>query len=139
MKELIYYPGQDYDRLKFRKTYDWVDAHSDNRTPEDYPYGFSPYWLQRPEARVHAEWVYSDRMSQWDYEKFKHARQESEFNISYNFNFEACKKLIQIYYEGKYQCVGYALCCNVSSGYPIGMFALAEYSEYPRKETSHGN
>jgi hypothetical protein len=102
--------------------YDWVDTNN-TRTPEDYPYSFDAHFKWRDSLKD-ATVVYSDRMWQWDYDLAKWAF--NGLGQRGNYTKQQCKDIIDAYYQGKYKCVGYALCCNQSSGYEIGIFYIKE-------------
>lgn len=102
--------------------YDWVDP-TQTRTPENYPYSFDAHYIWRENLKG-ASGVYSDRMWEWDREKAKMAFDGVGQRAIRDK--QKTKKVIEKYYDGKYECVGYALCCNVSNGYEIGIFYLKE-------------
>lgn len=104
------------------KRYDWVSPDQ-NRTPEEYPYSFSAHYLWREDDMKYAAPIYADRMWQWDFDKAKVAFGNSQRGYRTK---EECKKIIESYYKGQYECVGYALSCNVSNGYEIGIFYVRE-------------
>lgn len=116
--------GNALDRLK--SMYDWTDEHSRMRTPQAHPYGFDGHFKWRDfdknKTPKGLDMVYSDRMNQWDSEKYKEAFAGSGW--IQGLDKKTSKEVIEKYYDGKYECVGYAVCCNVSNGYPIGMFYL---------------
>lgn len=107
------------------RRYDWVDPFC-TRTPEDHPYSYSAHYLWRTFADdakpPGMAAIYSDRMARWDHDKYRAAMQGRGFIEG--LSRQACEEVIESYHDGKFRCVGYAVCCNVSSGYPIGIFFI---------------
>lgn len=110
-----------YYAYAFGNHYDWVDP-SRTRSPEEYPYSFDAHYIWRDDL-TGATPIYSDRMWEWDWEKAKAAFKNNQRGRRVKHE---CKEIIERYYDGKYECVGYALCCNVSNGYEIGIFYVRE-------------
>lgn len=108
-----------YFRYANGERYDWVDRNH-TRTPEKYPYSFDAHYLWRDDLSESTS-VYSDRMWQWDHEAAKYAFSNNQRGRRSR---EECKDIIKKYYKGVYECVGYALCCNQSNGYEIGIFFI---------------
>lgn len=100
--------------------YDWVDPDR-TRTPEEYPYNFDAHFKWREDLEG-ADVVYSDRMWQSDWDLAKWAF--NGLGQRGNYTRQQCKDIVDAYYQGRYECVGYALACNQSSGYEIGMFYI---------------
>lgn len=107
--------------------YDWCWP-CQQRTREQYPYSYDAHYKWRdfdkdnpPEGM---DCIYSDRMMQWDYEKYEAARQKVDAGWIENISREKAEGIIDAYYDGKYKCVGFAACCNVSNGYGIGIFFI---------------
>jgi len=108
-------------------TYDWVSSDWEYpKTPEQYPYSFDSYYVWRDfdktELSDEIETVYSDRMYQWNYEKAKTVFKGKQ--ILNNLNKKECKKIVKEYFGSDTKCIGYALSCNISNGYPIGVFFI---------------
>ncbi|WP_156883599.1 hypothetical protein [Salipiger mucosus] len=111
---------------------DWVDERSScNRTPREAPYGYSAHFKWRefdkrnPPEGIDA--VHSDRMQQWNAEKYRAAFKGKGWIDA--LSKEKCKNAIRTYYDGKYECIGYAVECNVSNGYPVGLFFLKKVAD----------
>jgi hypothetical protein len=110
--------------------YDWVlSPASEQRTPEAYPYAYSPYYLFRdaPKGSMGikgATSVYTDRMRDEDPEKARLALKEFGFCRPKGDVRQICKEAAQIFWGPKVKCLGYALGCNQSSGNPHGIFFL---------------
>lgn len=116
------------------KTYDWCFGGS--RTPESHPYSYDAFYVWRDFDKDDMSGIggeYSDRLQQWEPEKYAHARREAGMGAIENVTREQARKFIKAYYGGKYECVGYARCCNVSSGYGLGIFYIREVVKKRKK------
>ena len=109
--------------------YDW--AGDGRRTREEYPYSFSAHYIFRDGAKVRfgiegADGFYTDRMRSWEPEKFERAMKGFGFygTLPSGNAKVACNRAAKIYFGEDAECVGYALDCNVSNGYPIGIFFI---------------
>ncbi|GHB33689.1 hypothetical protein GCM10007094_23110 [Pseudovibrio japonicus] len=113
----------DTDFMGRPSTYDWVEP-GQTRTPEEYPYNFDAHFKWREfDKLAHDEprqVFYSDRMLSWDYEKYMESFGSHGWLTS--LTKEQCKKAVETYFGASQECVGFALCCNQSTGYPIGIF-----------------
>jgi hypothetical protein len=114
------------------RMYDWVDP-SDQRTREEYPYNFSSHYLFCDGDRgqfgiVGADAVFTDRMRQQDREKASLALKGfSDFGTRPPGDIrKSCRKAVRLFCGPGVKCVGYALTCNQSSGYPIGIFFIQQ-------------
>jgi hypothetical protein len=121
MENNMYYS----DGTSFKIMYDWVDPNK-NSSPEESPYSFDAFYIWRDfdkeNMAKNISVFYTDRMFQWDYEKAKRAF-EGRKGIE-TLTKDDCIKITKKYFGNKARCVGYALCCNVSNGYPIGMLFI---------------
>lgn len=112
------------------RQYDWCWPGG-TRTRESHPYSFDAHFIWKdwkgPNDKEACDVVYSDRMWQWDREKadkaFALVQRGQRIG---DLRKDACSKIIESYYDGKYECAAYALCCNQSTGYEIGIFWLRE-------------
>jgi len=107
-----------------REPYDWVTSGS-TRTPEEYPYSHSEYYLWRTFASGDAtvEAYYTDRMRSWDAEKYTAATANKMTNWhSVPISKVAADEIVKAYFGSSYVCVGIAQSMNVSNGYPLGVF-----------------
>ncbi len=126
--------GEDllFDRV------DWVDEHCSKRTRQEYPYSYDAHYTFRdfdkkkqPEG---LDAVYSDRMRYWDPDAFEKACKAVKKGWLENLTKSEAKKFIEVYYAGKYKCLGHAACCNVSSGYGIGLFFIVPEEKTTRRK-----
>ena len=93
--------------------------HVPSRTKSSHPYNYDPitFFQNGDEDQVY---VYSDRMQQWDYEKFNKAI-EGKGEMAFRWaDKEAVTQFMRSYYDD----VGLTVCsvvemCNASSGYPL--------------------
>lgn len=104
--------------------YDWLDDNS-TRTPEEYPYSHSEYYLWRDfhgPAPSSVSAYYTDRMRQWDGDKYRRATDGKMRNFhSVPINRQAAQEIVRDYFGADFECVGVAQSMNVSSGYPLGI------------------
>lgn len=101
--------------------YDFVHKNS-CYTPECRPYNFSEYYLfNMKEKNTKYEAVYSDRMNQWDYEKFKRALDIVGSGMDW-FDPNKAEKFMSAYYGRAIEVAAMARGCNQSSGYPYFIF-----------------
>jgi len=107
---------------------DWCFGES-GRSPREAPYGYDAHFAWRhfdkrnPPANMHS--VYSDRMQQWDPEKFALARKAAGENCWIeNLTPDAARRFVEVYYDGTQECIGFGRCCNQATGYGIGLFYI---------------
>jgi hypothetical protein len=113
------------------KQYDWVSPSS-TRTPEDYPYSHSEYYLWREFEKGDgtAEAYYTDRMQSWDDEKYRAATKDRMTNWgSVPKSRSAAQEVVREYFGKEFECVGIAQSMNVSNGYPLGVFYIRKMGE----------
>lgn len=117
----------DLNQIIYYATTDFCDQ-SATRERRAHPYSFDAHYIWRNfnknKIPKRIGTVYSDRLMQWNVEKYKEAFDGQGWIDQ--LTKEQCIKAIDIYYTGKYKCVGYAVACNVSSGYPLGVFYIEE-------------
>jgi hypothetical protein len=105
--------------------YDFVDPQR-RKTLEEFPYSYSDHYLWRNFERGETEGIesaYTDRMNQWDPEKWKRAAGGRMRNYgSTPVNQAAAQKVVKIYFGAEFECCGFIQSVNVSSGYPLGVF-----------------
>lgn len=113
------------DGLSLSYFYDWINPEK-NSTPEDYPFSFDAFYLWRDFDKHNKpnglDIIYTDRMYQWDYDKATKAFEG--YRDIRNLTKDDCMMIAKKYFGNETQCIGYALCCNASNGYPIGMFII---------------
>jgi len=108
----------------YNSRYNFCFPSSDNRTPEQAPYGYDPYFIWGDQDTVKgADAVYSDRLSQWDYDKNSQCvrdhlptgRNDYAWRTA---NQKQASAYMTAYYGKPYRAVAIAEGCNVSNGYP---------------------
>lgn len=120
--------------------YDWCfDSGLELHGPDSRPYGFDAYFIWRDFDKndeedmkgIHS--VYSDRMREWNPEKYEAARKGKDLGWMDRLDRKKAVTFIKEYYDGKYECVGFGRACNVSNGYPLGIFFLKEKKAKKKK------
>jgi hypothetical protein len=103
--------------------YRWVEPNmpGHQRTKEEYPYAYSAHYLFG-ERSDDASAVYSDRLSQWDHDKFKSALGELSRKHFNQFSPKDCSDFLSRYFGREVECVALAEECNVGNGYPLWIF-----------------
>lgn len=110
---------------------DWVYPERENRTRADWPYSYSDHFLWRDGSReslkdAHAE--YSDRMQQWDGDKWRGACAEAPRTQVTHWGQDACTKFLTAYFGRPVTACALSEGCNVSSGYPYWVFWFRDVS-----------
>ena len=98
------------------------------RTPYSHPYNFDQHviWVSKDfdKNKIYSA-EYSDRMLEWDREKFARCIQEIFRNQKTYFddrNPKDIEKFLIKYFGHKLKLVAIEKCCNISTGYPIWIF-----------------
>lgn len=110
----------------FELNEDWCNEYGPKRSPREYPYSYSAHYVWRDfdkkEMPKNISPIYSDRMKMWDRDKYMAVTKDTGWieDISQS----QAKNIIESYYDGKYECVGFARECNVSNGYGVGIFFI---------------
>lgn len=98
------------------------------RTPFSHPYNFDQYVIWKSEEfdknKIYSA-EYSDRMLEWDIEKFTKCAEEVFGNQGQFFddrNPKDIEKFLIKYFGQNLKLVAIEKCCNPSSGYPIWIF-----------------
>lgn len=100
--------------------YDWVNEN-ETRSPEVYPYSFSSHYIWKLDETDGCDVIWADRLFDQDYEKATKAFGEYRSTSNY-ISPIAANHILKEFYGKKVDVVAYGLSCNVSNGYPIGMF-----------------
>ena len=112
--------------IRFFSSYMNLDGVPVERNKIDYPYSYDPYvqW----ESDDNKEWdssVYSDRLMQWDFNKFNTCCQQVFGDEGQYFSNREPKKIEQflsLYFEYPIKLIIIQEGCNVSNGYPYWIF-----------------
>lgn len=109
-------------------------GNSVERTPYTHPYNFDQHVIWKSEdfdkTKVYSA-EYSDRMLEWNREKFARCTQEVFKNQSQYFDNRKPKdieKFLIKYFEHNLKLVAIEKCCNFSTGYPIWIFYFEDLS-----------
>lgn len=109
-----------------------LDGKPVERGPNEYPYSYDPFVVFKSTTFDKSDsYVYSDRMMQWDRDKFAKACEEVWNNTGQMFHSrtpEEIERFLSIYFDKEVELTLIMECCNVSNGYPYWMFAL-KYKE----------
>ena len=106
---------------------DYVFPNAQNFSPEERPYGFSPYflWKSKKFDISKANGVDSDRLHQWKPDRFKAALDAAGGRLSTLRGVQA-SLFLSTFYEKPITALAVARGCNVSSGYEIYSFFFQE-------------
>jgi hypothetical protein len=101
----------------------WVSTDPDRqREQHDHPYSYSEFFIYGDRQVIRSkglEAVYSDRLQQWDYEKYERCCEEHPKAWRRPVGDRAAMSAWMTAYMGKpVDVVALAEGCNVSSGYP---------------------
>lgn len=103
-----------------------LDGKEIKRTPISHPYSYEPFvqWIgDYHKEKSHS--VYSDRMFQWDSEKYNNYCEEIFGNHGQYFDNRDPNKINQFlnkYFGKEIKLTAILQCCNVSSGFPYWRF-----------------
>lgn len=105
------------------------------RTPYSHPYSFDQHviWISEDfeKNKIYSA-EYSDRMLEWDREKFARCIQEIFGNQRQAFDDRDPKDIESFlikYFGHKLKLVAIEKCCNLSTGYPICIFHYEDVSK----------
>jgi len=121
-KPKVTYPTGWGDEVYYHDE-DGFICHIPPRTEFSHPYSFDPIVLFYT-GKEHQRADYSDRLQQWDYDKFKKCMEEAG-NVSGELHFrwgnrDQVTKLMRLYYDDpKLEVVKVVKQCNANSGYPL--------------------
>lgn len=146
-----HFSGHDYEMIGgmniARKRYDWMFTDDSNSvTPEQNRYAYDAHYLWRDFADKTDipphDSVYTDRMRQWDYEKYEAAfdRDSTEFGKLGNLGSwglriqrRDAQIIVKRYFGEDAVCIGYGIDTNRSTGYELGIF-LVQRTKHIRGE-----
>jgi hypothetical protein len=105
-----------------------VGEHLGPRSKQQYPYSYDPLLVYRRYAKLPAEThaVYSDRLRQWDFDKFRALSRTHFGNEGDSFHSRKPAKieafLREWFEQPELQLVRVEEHCNVSNGFPVWVF-----------------
>lgn len=123
--------GYEQGKLYFDSRFVDLNGKPIERTPLSYPYNYDEYVIWKDEIFNEEECsaVYSDRLFQWDYEKYNKCCQEVFKNQGQQFYEREPKeieKFLGMYFEKEIKLTAITQGCNQSSGYPYWVFFYKE-------------
>lgn len=119
--------GYEQGKLYYDSRFVDLNGKPIERTPLSYPYNYDEYVIWKDENFNEEECsaVYSDRLFQWDYEKYNKCCQEVFKNQGQQFYEREPKeieKFLGMYFEREVKLTAVIQGCNQSSGYPYWVF-----------------
>ena len=109
-----------------------IDGVPVERTPYSHPYSYDEYVIYKDESYDKTDdWVYSDRLLQWNRTIFVNAVKavwpgKSSSQMFYDKKPEDLNKFLSLYFGKKVKLTAVMQGCNISSGYPYWIFAYKE-------------
>ena len=99
------------------------------RTPREYPYSYDPFQVFKDPAWTDRDAVvYSDRMHQWDWEKYDRCSEKVWNDRRQSFSGREpaeIERFLQLYFEDPtLMLTGIEAGCNYSNGYPFWVFYM---------------
>lgn len=104
-----------------------IDGNPVKRNREQYPYSYDAYvvWKNNYNKGKGYGVVYSDRLFQWNSERYNKCCKSiwgNEGQHFHNRNPEDIESFLSLYYDSKVKLVVVMEGCNVSNGYPYWIF-----------------
>ncbi len=94
------------------------------RTKKQYPYSYEPYCVYKDDYQLTDSTVYSDRLFEWDSQKFMECYHSIWGTKSQSFNKDPkeIEQFLSLYYGETVHITGIEIACNFSTGYPYWVF-----------------
>lgn len=102
-----------------------IDGIPVKRTIQEYPYSYDPFLIWSNNYHKDDHVLYSDRLYQWNFEKFNRCCYKVWKNMGQWFDERSPKsieKFLSLYLEKPICLTGIEQGCNVSNGYPYWIF-----------------
>jgi hypothetical protein len=103
-----------------------LEGNPVKRTKEDYPYSYDSFVVWKENyCKEKSNVVYSDRLLQWDYNKFGECCMEvwgNQGQMFYDRNPKDIEAFLSKYFSKEIKLTVIMEGCNVSNGYPIWTF-----------------
>lgn len=110
----------------YNSSYYDIYGHPVQKTKDEYPYSYDTFVIWKKEYRKNkSQTVYSDRLKQWDAEKYNNCCQTVWDNHGQYFDRrtpEEIERFLSLYLEKRIKLTAITQGCNVSSGYPYWVF-----------------
>ena len=111
-----------------------LDGKPVKRTPFSHPYNYDKYvtWKSKDFNKEKYSAVYSDRLFQWDWEKYNKCCKEVFKNTGQFFDKREPKeieKFLSLYFNKEIKLTAVAQGCNQATGYPFWVFFYEKVEE----------
>lgn len=116
-----------FNNMGFYSTSPYVDWNDKpvERTPDKFRYSYDAYVIYK-KSEEYNQTVYSDRLHQWDYEKYNRLSEKHFGNQGQYWNNRDTDKIeafLRDYYDKpELELIGIMEGCNASSGFPYWIF-----------------
>lgn len=113
-----------------------MDGFPVEKPKDKYPYGYSPFRIFRRNWSRNDKSVDSDRLFEWDSEKYNKLSKEVFGNAGQNFGNrypEEIQQFLQLYLGRRVLITGIMECCNAGNGYPYWTFYYKDYGPLKRR------
>lgn len=107
------------------------------RPKSEYPYSYDPFRIYRRCYSCKDSAVDSDRMFEWDPEKFNQCCTEIWGNTGQNFTVRhpaEIERFLERYFGKRILLTGVMECCNMSNGYPYWTFYYRDYGPIKKEK-----
>lgn len=104
-----------------------LDGNPVKETPRSSPYRYDSFvvWKDRDFDKKKCDAVYSDRLFQWDNEKYNKCHKEvfnDEGQYFYQTDPKKIEKFLSLYFEEEIKLTAIMEGCNVANGFPCWTF-----------------
>lgn len=116
-----------------------LDGKPVKRTPWTDPYSYDEFVLHKSKDfnEITTYWVYSDRLMEWNYERFESACEAVWHNrgqLFYNRTPKDINKFLNLYFGKEVGLTAVVQGCNGSNGCPYWIFGYEAYYDDPEEE-----
>lgn len=109
-----------------RLTFLDIEGNIVKRNPYTNPYNYDEYVIWKKGCKIdRSTAVYSDRLQQWDSEKFNKCKSKINGEFSYD-NPKTVETFLSLYFEQEIELTAIVQGCNQSSGFPYWVFYYKE-------------
>lgn len=122
--------NDDWFKNPFGHMYLDLDGNPVERIKEEYPYSYDTYVVWKKDYKQGAgNTVYSDRLWQWNYQKYNDCCQRvwgDQAQVFYDRVPEDIQKFLSLYFNKEVKLTVIMQGCNVSNGYPYWVFIFED-------------
>lgn len=120
--EQFFFDGRDPYEMerRWRESQKWVDPRR-TREKSSHPYSYDEFYIWRDRDLTGSGADYSDRLAQWDYEKFRRCTAPFKKRFDH-FSRADCARFLSDYFGRPIVATALVEGCNASSGYPYWIF-----------------